>query len=83
MNNLPLALSFLKNALDGIKAMIAVLDDAIPEGGQGQIKLDLLKGWVDAAIAAEARYTPAATLIWTLVAPLVGALVAARKAKAA
>ena len=83
MNNFTLALSFLKNALDGIKAMIAVLDEAIPDGGQGQIKLDLLKGWVDAAIAAEARYIPAATMIWTMAAPLVGAIVAARKAKAA
>jgi len=82
MTNLALALNFIRATLDGIKSMIAILDEAIPEGGQGQAKLDLLKKWVDSTIAAEERYVPVATMIWTLAAPLVAMLVAARKAKA-
>ena len=45
-------------------------------------KLDVFKAWVDAAIAAEQKYAPAAQTIWTMLVPLVTAIVAARKAQA-
>ena len=83
MNNFILAIQFIKSLLNAIKEMISTLDEAMPDGTPGQAKLDVFKGWVDAAIAAEQRYAPAANTIWALLAPLVSAIVAARKAQAA
>lgn len=83
MQNFLLAVSFIRAFLDAIKEMISALDAAMPDGTPGQQKLDIFKGWVDAAIAAEQRYAPAAQMIWALLVPLVSGIVAARKAQAA
>ena len=83
MNQFILALTALKSILVLVRESIAALDDAIPEGGQGQAKLDILRGWVESALAAEARYAPIAQTVWTMLVPLIGAIVAARKAKVA
>lgn len=83
MNNFILAVNFISTFLDAIKQMIATLDAAVPDGGKGQQKLDLFKGWIDQAIAAEQKYAPAAQMIWALVSPLVAFIVATRKANQA
>lgn len=83
MNNFILALNFISAMLSAVKQMIATLDDAMPDGTPGQAKLDVVKGWVDQAISAEERYAPAAQTIWSLLVPLISAIVAARKAQAA
>ena len=80
MQNFLLALTFIKSFLDAIKEMISALDAAMPDGTPGQAKLDVFKGWIDSAIAAEDRYAPAAQTIWAMLVPLVSAIVAARKA---
>lgn len=82
MNNFILALNFITAMLAAVKQMIATLDEAMPDGTPGQAKLDVVKGWVDQAIAAEQRYAPAAQTIWSLLVPLISAIVAARKAQA-
>lgn len=82
MSNFLLAIQFIGALLSAIKEMISTLDAAVPDGTPGQAKLDVFKAWVDAAIAAEQKYAPAAQTIWTMLVPLVTAIVAARKAQA-
>lgn len=70
----------------GIKAVkqvvvegIATLDEVIPEGGQGQAKLNILKGWVEHALAAEEKFSPVASIIWTFLGPIITAICVKRK----
>ena len=79
MNNFRLAIQFIRSFLDEIKDMIALLDEAVPDGTPGQKKLDTFKEWVDRIVAAEQKFAPAAEMIWTLLVPLVSFIVAMRK----
>jgi|DEB3_MinimDraft_2_1074329.scaffolds.fasta_scaffold20086_4 hypothetical protein len=83
MNNFKTAVAFIRTFLDDIKDLIALLDEAVPDGTPGQKKLDTFKEVVNGLIAAEQRFAPAAEMIWTLLVPLVSFIVAARKTQAA
>jgi hypothetical protein len=61
--------------IEGVQA----LESAMPQNGQGAVKLDLLKGWLQTAVSAEQTLEVPFNMIWPMVTPLIAAVVAASK----
>ena len=62
---------------------INTLEMALPQSGQGAVKLDLLKGWLQTALSTEQALQVSVEQMWPAISALVAAVVAANKVKAA
>lgn len=83
MFDIRLVFAGIKAAKEMVVEGIETLDQVMPDSGQGQAKLNILKGWVTAFLEAEVKYAPVANWIWSFLVPIITAICAKRKAAGA
>jgi hypothetical protein len=63
--------------------LIQTAEQLMPAGGNGAAKLELVRGWIDAAVKADATLSPLVSTAWPLVSASISGLVAVYKASGA
>ena len=59
--------------------LIVTAEKMMPAGGNGAAKLEMVRGWIDAAVKADADLSPLVSTAWPLVSASIAAMVAAYK----
>ena len=63
--------------------LIQTAEQLLPAGGNGAAKLEMVRGWIDNAVKADATLAPLVSTAWPLISASISGIVAVYKAQSA
>ena len=83
MEQLTAFLTLMRTLAPLLSQLIQTAETMLPAGGNGAVKLEMVRGWIDSAVKADTSLAPLVAVAWPLVSASISAMVAAYKASGA